>query len=147
MSRHHTLAEIRKALEAYRGCVYLAAESLGVWPQAVYARIQKSAELQQLMELADGRRTDTAVLKLEQAIRAGDPWAVKFQLKTKGRDRGYVERQEVETSGRIQLEVEPKIGPELKGAIQRTLDVLAAGSSAGPLDPGDTLPPDFPPPD
>ncbi|MHB1343012.1 MAG: hypothetical protein ACYCX3_01450 [Thermoleophilia bacterium] len=147
MSRHHTLAEIRQALEAFRGCVYLAAESLGMWPQAVYARIKKSPELQQLMELADGRRTDTAVLKLEQAIRAGDPWAVKFQLKTKGRDRGYVERQEVENSGRIQLEVEPKVGPELEGAIRRTLDVLAAGSEAGPLLPGDTLPPDFPPPD
>lgn len=147
MSRHHTVPEIRKALETYRGCVYLTAESLGIWPQAVYARIKKSPELQQLMDLCDGRRTDTAVLKLEQAIRAGDPWAVKFQLKMKGRDRGYIERQEVETSGRIQLEVEPKVGAELKGAIQWTLDVLAAGGSASPVGPGDTLPADFIPPD
>src|SRR5665648_432491 len=122
VSRHHTVSEIRKALEAYRGCVYLAAESLGMWPQAIYARIKKSPDLQQLLDLYDGRRTDAAELKLEQAIRDGEPWAIQFQLKTKGRSRGYVERQEVETHGRFHVEVEHPPGPELEGAIQRTLD-------------------------
>lgn len=145
MSRHHSLAEIKGALETYHGCVYLAAESLGVWPSAVYARIKKSPELQQLLDLYDGRRTDAAELKLEQAIREGEPWAIQFQLKTKGRNRGYVERQEVDTRGRVQLEVEPKVGPELKQAIQRTLDVLATGSPAGLLGPDDALPADFRP--
>jgi hypothetical protein len=143
MSRHHPQAEIKSALETCRGCVYLAAESLGIWPSAIYARVKKSPELQQLLDLYDGRRTDAAELKLEQAIRDGEPWAIQFQLKTKGRNRGYVERQEVENRGRIQLEVEPKVGPELKRAIQRTLDVLATGSPANLLGPDDSLPADF----
>lgn len=143
MSRHHPLAEIKEALETYHGAVYLASESLGVWPSAIYARIRKSPELTQLIDLYDGRRTDAAELKLEQAIRDGEPWAIQFQLKTKGRNRGYVERQEVDSRGRIQLEVEQKVGPELKQAIQRTLDVLAAGSATSLVGPDDTLPPDF----
>jgi hypothetical protein len=143
MSRHHPLAEIKEALETCHGAVYLAAESLGIWPQALYARIKKSPELQQLLDLYDGRRTDAAELKLEQAIRNGEPWAIQFQLKTKGRNRGYVERQEVDTRGRIQVEVEPKVGPELGRAIQRTLDVLATGGPTSPLGPDDTLPQNF----
>jgi hypothetical protein len=143
MSRHHTLAEIRAALETYHGCVYLAAESLGIWPSAIYARIAKSPELRQLQDLHDGRRTDAAELKLEQAIRNGEPWAIQFQLKTKGRNRGYVERQEVDTHGHIHVEVEPKVGPELKKAIQRTLDVLGSGGPTSPLGPDAKLPPGF----
>jgi hypothetical protein len=143
MGRHHTLAEIRAALEKYHGGVYLAADALGCWPQALYARIAKSPELRQLQDLHDGRRTDAAELKLEQAIRNGEPWAIQFQLKTKGRNRGYVERQEVDTHGRIQVEVEPKVGPELSRAIQRTLDILAAGGPASLLGRDDTLPAGF----
>ena len=143
MSRHHTLAEIKEALVTYHGGVYLVAESLGIWPQAIYARIKKSPEFQQLLDLYDGRRTDVAELKLEQAIGNGEPWAVQFQLKTKGRSRGYVERQEVETHGHIKLEVEPKAGPELQRAIQRNLDILAAGGPKSLFGPNDTPPPGF----
>jgi hypothetical protein len=143
MSRHHTLAEIKEALVTYHGGVYLVAESLGIWPQAIYARIKKSPELQQLLDLYDGRRTDVAELKLEQAIGNGEPWAVQFQLKTKGRSRGYVERQEIETHGHIKLEVEPKAGPELQRAIQRNLDILAAGGPKSLFGPNDTPPPGF----
>lgn len=143
VSRHHTLAEIKAALEAYHGCVYLAADSLGLWPSAIYARMKKSPQLRQLVDLYDGRRTDAAELRLEQAIRNGEAWAILFQLKTKGRSRGYVERQEVETHGRIQLEVEPRTGPELARAIQRQLDVLAAGGPTGLLAGDDKLPAGF----
>ena len=143
MGRHHSLAEIRKALETHRGCVYLAAESLGLWPSAVYARIAKSPELRELLDLYDGRLVDLAELKLQQAVRDGERWAVQFLLKTKGRSRGYVERQEVEASGRVKLELEPKVGPELDRAIGRILDVLASGREASALRPGDTVPQGF----
>ena len=143
MSRHHPLAEIKEALEKHHGAVYLTAESLGLWPQALYARIRKSPELQQLLDLYDGRRTDAAELKLEQAIRAGEPWAIQFQLKTKGRNRGYVERQEVESHGRFQLEIEQKVGPDLDRAIRRRLDALAAGRETGVSEETGVLPEGF----
>lgn len=143
MGRHHTLTEIRAALDKYHGGVYLAADALGCRPQALYARIAKSPELRQLQDLHDGRRTDAAELKLEQAIRNGEPWAIQFQLKTKGRNRGYVERQEVDTRGHLSVELEPKLGPQLDQAIRRTLGVLASGGEKGAIGPGDSLPKDF----
>jgi hypothetical protein len=146
VSRHHPLAEIREALETYHGAVYLASEALNVWPSALYARIKKSPELQQLLDLYSGRLVDAAELKLEQAVRNGESWAIALVLKTKGRKRGYVERQEVDTRGHIQLEVEPKVGAELQQAIQRTLDILAIGGPTSLFGPDDTFPKDFRPP-
>jgi len=130
MGRHHTLAEIKEGLEKYHGCVYLTAEALGLWPQAIYKRIASSPELKQLLDLYDGRRTDAAELKLEAAIKNGEPWAIQFQLKTKGRSRGYVEKREVEQSGHLELEVKEKTEPELDRAIRRRLDALASGREA-----------------
>jgi hypothetical protein len=146
VSRHHPLAEIKEALETYHGAVYLASEALNVWPSALYARIKKSPELQQLLDLYSGRLVDAAELKLEQAVRNGESWAIALVLKTKGRNRGYVERQEVDTRGHIQLEVEPKVGAELQQAIQRTLDVLAIGGPTSLFGSDDTFPKDFRPP-
>jgi hypothetical protein len=131
MGRHHTKQQIKEALEATHGQVYLAADQLGCWPSALYARIRKDPDLQALIDLFDGRRTDAAELKLEQAIKNGEPWAIQFQLKTKGRNRGYVERQEVESHGRFQLEIQQKVGPDLDRAIRRRLDALACGREAG----------------
>ena len=36
-----------------------------------------------------------AELKLDAAVQAGEPWAIAFLLKTVGRKRGYVQRQEI----------------------------------------------------
>ena len=145
MSRHHSLAELKEALEKFHGGVYLASEHVGIWPSAFYARIKKSPELRQLLDLFDGRRTDAAELKLEQAIRGGEPWAIQFQLKTKGRDRGYVERREVDNRGSLSIEVQPKVGPELDKAIRRTLGVLACGGETSASCADEHLPQGFRP--
>lgn len=147
MSRHHSIAEIKRALEACHGAVYLASEQLGVWPSALYKRINRSQELQALRDRYDGRRTDVAELKLEQAINAGEPWAVKFQLKTKGRTRGYAERVEVESSGEVTVNVEARVSPDLDRAIERTLDVLGTRGQESAPRPGDRLPEGFRAPD
>lgn len=147
MSRHHSLSEVKKALETYHGCVHLAAESLGVWPSAVYARIGKSPQLKELVEAYGGRLLDLAELKLEQAIRDGERWAILFLLRTKGRHRGYVEKQEIDASGHMHIDVQPKIGAELDRDIERILAVLGAGREAGPTSPGDQLPQGFGAPD
>ncbi|MBN1460103.1 MAG: hypothetical protein JXA57_11225 [Armatimonadetes bacterium] len=143
MGRHHSKAEIKEVLAACHGQVYLAAERLGCWPSALYARIRKDPELQSIIDLYDGRRVDAAELKLEQAIKNGESWAVLFTLRTKGRDRGYSEKVEVEQSGRLSIDLEPPIGPQLEGAISRILDIMEPGGKAGAPSAGDTLPPGF----
>lgn len=92
MSRHHTLAELGEALRRHRGSVSAAATSLGLGRQAVYARIQKSPELQLLVDLCDRQRSERAELKLDQAIENGEPWAIRFQLSKGGRNHGCLER-------------------------------------------------------
>ncbi|MCX7850938.1 hypothetical protein [Thermus sp.] len=49
--------------------------------------------------------TDEVELKLIEHALAGRPWAVQFWLRTIGRDRGYVERQEVAQVGKLEVEL------------------------------------------
>lgn len=89
-----TVHEIQKALEASRGLVAAAAKKLGCTRQALYRRIQNSVKLQELIEQAREEVLDEAEDQLQRAVRRGEHWAVTFLLKTLGRSRGYVERQE-----------------------------------------------------
>ncbi len=91
----YTPAQIVVALEATKGMVYLAADKLGCEPQTVYNYIHRYASVRAALDKEDGKVTDTAELKLSSAILNGEPWAITFRLKTKGKGRGYVERQEV----------------------------------------------------
>jgi hypothetical protein len=143
MGRHHAKKELAEALEATHGKVYLAAERLGMSVTGLYARIRKDADLGAIVDLYDGRCTDAAELKLEQAIMNGDAWAIALQLKTKGKNRGYTEKLEVEQSGRVHIDLEPKVGPDLERAIFRILEGLAAGGQTSVIRPGDELPPGF----
>ena len=145
MSRHHSMAEIRDALEETHGAVYLAAERLELSPQALYARIKKSTELTVVRDGFRGRLIDTAELKLETAVQEGDLSAIKYVLSTLGKDRGYVQKQEVETNGHLELEIEEKTGPELDRNIRRVLGILEPGGQASSSSGGDTLPPGFKP--
>ena len=75
--------------------VYLAARRLGCVHQTVYNYIQRHSSVRAAWEAENGIAGDTAELKLYQAILAGEHWAIAFYLRTKGKDRGYTERQEV----------------------------------------------------
>lgn len=93
--RTRSLDEIEQALRDTKGMVSVAAKKLGFQRSALYDRIQRSERLQ--MVIADEREamTDTAELALHRAIVGGEAWAVCFYLKTQGKSRGYVERQEL----------------------------------------------------
>lgn len=86
---------VENALIAEKGAVYLAAKRLKCSHTTVYSFINKYKDLAELKEYYDEEATDIAVSRLRDAITTGDPWAIKFQLSTKGKDRGYVERQEI----------------------------------------------------
>ena len=91
----HRTADIIAALEKTHGMVYLAAESLGCAPVTIYRRAEKDKKVQGVIDDQRGKLIDKAELKLEQAVMAGEPWAVTLTLKSLGKNRGYVERQEV----------------------------------------------------
>ncbi len=79
--------------------VYLAAKRLGCEAQTIYNYRDRYPAVRAEMEQQDGEVDDAAEMKLYQAIIAGEPWAVQFRLRTKGKGRGYVERVQQEVSG------------------------------------------------
>lgn len=95
----YTEKQIQDALQQTKGMVYIAARQLGCSPNTIKARIAKSVKLQGLVESEAGTVIDTAELKLFQSIMDGDLGAIKYMLSTKGKDRGYVEKQQIEHSG------------------------------------------------
>lgn len=107
--RTRSLDEIEQALRDTKGMVSVAAKKLGFQRSALYDRIQKSERLQQA--IADEREamTDTAELALHRAIVNGEAWAVCFYLKTQGKSRGYVEKQEFEHSGGVLIRGYPGV--------------------------------------
>jgi len=87
--------DIIAALERTHGMIYLAAKELACSPHTIYRRAEKEKKVQDIINSYRGQLVDKAELKLEQAVMAGEPWAVQFSLRTIGKSRGYVERQEV----------------------------------------------------
>lgn len=102
----YTDSQIAEALKRTKGMVYVAADLLGCSPNTIKARLAKSAALADVLEQARGLTTDTAELKLVQAINAGEPWAVQFYLRTQARERGYRDKTEQEHTGSVRIMVE-----------------------------------------
>lgn len=95
MGQKYTNAQILDAIKSVNGMVYLAARSIGCDPQTIYNRMNKYPTIRQAVDNARGEVVDIAEQKFRQAITNGEPWAVAMALKTLGKNRGYVERQEV----------------------------------------------------
>jgi hypothetical protein len=86
--------QLAEALRAARGMVYVASKRLGCSDNTVRDRFRRSRALQAVVEEASGLMLDTTELKLYEAVLRGEPWAIQFTLKTKGKSRGYTERCE-----------------------------------------------------
>jgi hypothetical protein len=103
----YTDPQIRDALTTCKGMVYVAAARLGCSPNTIKARLEKSPALQAVLDDAAGMADDLAELKLFEAVQAGQPWAIQFFLKTKGKSRGYTERCE-QSAVVAQVPVDPE---------------------------------------
>jgi hypothetical protein len=92
--RVYTNEQMIAALQETKGLVFLAAQRVGCDPDTIYNRARKSPAVAAAIRNQRGVVVDTAELKLYQAILDGQAWAIALTLKTLGKDRGYVERQE-----------------------------------------------------
>jgi hypothetical protein len=94
MAYNFQKSDIKKAIEGSGGYISEIARRLKCdWHTA--DKYIKEFELTQDLVIEDERATDRAEIKLMQAIEDGEIAAIIFRLKTKGKKRGYVERQEV----------------------------------------------------
>tara|TARA_R100001163_G_C4925890_1_gene104025 strand:- start:58 stop:438 length:381 start_codon:yes stop_codon:yes gene_type:complete len=88
------------AIKSSKGIVTNICKGLGISRQAFYERVNKDEEL--LTALQDSREEiiDFAETKLIELIRNGNASAIFFYLKTVGKERGYIEKQEVDQTNR-----------------------------------------------
>ena len=95
MAYRHKTKTIIDALKATNGLVSLAAKRVGCTPMTIYNRAKRVQLVQQTIDDCRDELVDYAEMGLRSAVLGKEPWAVALTLRTLGRNRGYVERQEV----------------------------------------------------
>ena len=90
-----TIAEIEQAIKEKRGNLAAVGRHFGITRQAVHKRVKGNARLQKAYAEARETMLDNAETELyEQAVK-GNTAALIFLLKTQGKGRGYIERNEI----------------------------------------------------
>lgn len=87
-----------EALERSLGIVTTACNAIGINRSTHYDWMRKDAEYKQAVKSIEDRTLDFAESHLHKLIKEGNPAATIFFLKTKGKGRGYIERQEIEVA-------------------------------------------------
>jgi transposase-like protein len=101
-----TVKQLLHSIKQTDGNVTRIADGLGINRSTVYRKIQKHEVLQEALEDARESLVDLAETKLRQEVNKGNITAIIFTLKTQGKKRGYVERQELTGADGEKLKVE-----------------------------------------
>ena len=96
-------AEMLKALELMKGVVTSAAEMADIARSTHYLWMKDDKEYAEAVNDLQEVVLDFAEDKLHKLIDKGDVASTIFLLKTKGKKRGYVERQELAVEGGLNL--------------------------------------------
>lgn len=122
--RHYLSALlVIQALRKTKGSVYKAAELLGVSSVIIYGYIKRNPTVRQEKTDIDGQMVDRAEIALFDAVEDEQPWAVKYLLSTKGKDRGYVTR--VEQTGPGGSPLGSSLLPDLSGMTDEQMQKMA----------------------
>ena len=97
----YSVEQVIQAVHDTKGLVSLTAKRLGCVQQTVRNYISRYATVKQALRDEREAMLDVGELSLFNAVQNGEAWAVCFWLKTQGKHRGYVERQEVDHSGSL----------------------------------------------
>lgn len=101
-----TIGQIEKALIKANGLVTVAAKMLGVTQSAITQRVKKSPRLQKAKEDIVEKMLDVAENALHSRMHdEKNLTASIFYLKTKGKHRGYSEKQDIELSGKFEAPI------------------------------------------
>jgi hypothetical protein len=102
-ARRYSDAQIIAALQEKKGCVHLAADSIGCNQSTIYDRIKESEAVADCAKHEDGKVDDVAEMVIYKALLSDDLRialdAAKYRLNTKGRHRGYGEKLDVRAEG------------------------------------------------
>lgn len=108
-----------KALEKSLGVVTTAANIVGITRKTHYDWLLKDPKYAQEVSELDNITLDFAESQLHKQVKEGNTTATIFLLKTKGKKRGYIERQEISHQGGVPV---TKMSEEAKKKIDEILD-------------------------
>jgi hypothetical protein len=97
--RKYTPEQIIDALEHSRGLIAPAARYLQCSRDTIRDYIKRYPEIARAKKDADEVVNDIAENSLFNALERGEAWAICFRLKTKAKDRGYIEKAEISGAG------------------------------------------------
>ena len=100
-SEQHKKA-LLKALEKSLGVVTTACRQVGIGRTTFYNYVNEDETFRKNVEDINNIALDFAESQLHKQIQEGNTTATIFLLKTKGKKRGYVERQEIQHDGSVQ---------------------------------------------
>ena len=101
---------LKQAIKHYKGNVSEIAESLSVSRQTVYNHLKEDEDMWSLLTDARENIIDFAESKLSKLIEQENAQVIMFTLKTLGKNRGYVEKSEIDqTQKTINIIEVPKL--------------------------------------
>ena len=101
-----------EALEKSLGVVTTACKSVGIGRTTHYMWLDEDPEYRRAVDSISDIAVDFAESSLHKQIKDGNPTSTIFFLKTKGKKRGYVERQEIDLGTDNHFRVEINLGNE-----------------------------------
>ncbi len=102
-------------VEGSGGFVTQIAKRLGCTVQNIYKLYEKYPAFKEAVAAEKAKQLDFAEGKLQEMINTGNTAAVIFYLKTQGKGRGYIERNETEVSGPGGTGLEIVLNPPVAG--------------------------------
>ena len=106
--RRYKPSLIIEAIVEAHGLLSDAARALGCSRKTLYSYMDEFPEVREAYEDANEKTKDFAESKLFDAISKGNITAIIFYLKTKAKDRGYIERQELTGAEGADLSIDIK---------------------------------------
>jgi hypothetical protein len=94
-----------ESLEIHKNIVTLSAKAAGIARETHYDWMRKDAEYAEKVNALNDTAIDWVENKLYQLIESGDTTATIFYLKSKGRQRGFNERIQLDHSGKIETDI------------------------------------------
>jgi hypothetical protein len=104
-TEHTKKDKMLKALEKSLGVVTTACKMAGVGRTTFYEWLDKDPDFKKAVDDFKDVAIDTVESKLYDLIKEGNVTATIFYLKTKGKKRGYIERQEIAHEGVLESKV------------------------------------------
>jgi len=130
--REETAARIIKAIHESNGLLTKAAEKAGVGTTTIYRYVREYPTVNQAALDAKEAMLDFTEGKLYSKIKGGNIIAILFYLKTQGKARGYIEKQEIEHSGGIDKGAEELSDEQLAAIIKGRRSASAIKETGSP---------------